>query len=340
MDARDPVKIALRQIQEREDEKARQEEQAKLADQITIESALDNWLSGLKPKSRSQRVQLNSIASKLKDWSKEQGLVFLGDIKPHMLYTWHGMWSPKAKNKRDRLSAQTQNLYVSHLHRFFKWAVAAEYLQRDPSTIVKRQKHEHVQTQPLTPEQFQQVMAATRRLEYGTQLRAIFQLQRWTGMRLIDALMMKRNNIKHGFMKIITRKTGARLERQLPKQVLAALAEVKPQDTVKDGHYFWSKECDADNLTIVWAERVRELNEHLSLTDEDGETMDFRSHMLRDTFAVELLLAGVPLEEVSYLLTHTSVKMTEKYYAPWVNRRKQQVQDRLTEALSKMGAAF
>lgn len=43
--------------------------------------------------------------------------------------------------------------------------------------------------------------------------------------------------------------------------------------------------------------------------------------MFRDTFAVEMLLAGVPLEQVSILLGHKSVKITEKHYAPWVKAR-------------------
>jgi len=62
--------------------------------------------------------------------------------------------------------------------------------------------------------------------------------------------------------------------------------------------------------------------------------------MLRDTFAVELLLAGVPLEKVSKLLTHESIKMTEQYYSPWIRRREDQLQDELGEALTSMGAKF
>jgi hypothetical protein len=45
--------------------------------------------------------------------------------------------------------------------------------------------------------------------------------------------------------------------------------------------------------------------------------------MLRDTFAVEYLLAGMPLEEVSRLLGHSSVLITQKHYAPWVLERQQ-----------------
>jgi integrase/recombinase XerD len=43
------------------------------------------------------------------------------------------------------------------------------------------------------------------------------------------------------------------------------------------------------------------------------------AHRFRDTFAVELLLAGVPLERVAVLLGHSSVKVTEKRYAEAVN---------------------
>lgn len=47
--------------------------------------------------------------------------------------------------------------------------------------------------------------------------------------------------------------------------------------------------------------------------------------MFRDTFAVELLLAGVPIDQVSMLLGHRSIKMTEKHYLPWVKARQRQL---------------
>ena len=53
---------------------------------------------------------------------------------------------------------------------------------------------------------------------------------------------------------------------------------------------------------------------------------DAHPHMLRDTFAVEMLLAGVPLDQVSILLGHRSVKITEKHYAPWVRARQEQLE--------------
>ena len=50
------------------------------------------------------------------------------------------------------------------------------------------------------------------------------------------------------------------------------------------------------------------------------------SHRFRDTFATALLLEGVPLERVAVLLGHSSIKVTEKHYAPWVRARQEQLE--------------
>ena len=42
--------------------------------------------------------------------------------------------------------------------------------------------------------------------------------------------------------------------------------------------------------------------------------------------AVELLLAGVPIERVSVLLGHQSVRVTERHYNPWVRSRQGQLE--------------
>ena len=60
-----------------------------------------------------------------------------------------------------------------------------------------------------------------------------------------------------------------------------------------------------------------------------------RPHRFRDTFAVELLLAGEDIRKVQLLLGHKSIKTTEKHYAPWVQR----FQQGLDTAVSKLAFA-
>jgi integrase/recombinase XerD len=60
--------------------------------------------------------------------------------------------------------------------------------------------------------------------------------------------------------------------------------------------------------------------------------------MLRDTFAVEMLLHGMELENVSKLLSHKSIAVTEKYYAKWVKARQRKLHTDVKAALRRMGA--
>jgi hypothetical protein len=94
-----------------------------------------------------------------------------------------GCCHQKAESEWDRLAPATANLYASLPRRFCRWAVNAEYLDRDPSRLVRHQKYDHIQTQPLSSEDpFKQVLAATYDLdahrytgrdtpEYGRSLR-------------------------------------------------------------------------------------------------------------------------------------------------------------------------
>jgi integrase len=59
---------------------------------------------------------------------------------------------------------------------------------------------------------------------------------------------------------------------------------------------------------------------------------DHHPHQLRDTFAVGYLLSGMPIDQVSILLGHSSVKITEKHYAPWVVARQKQLEESVRRA--------
>jgi hypothetical protein len=51
------------------------------------------------------------------------------------------------------------------------------------------------------------------------------------------------------------------------------------------------------------------------------ENKDGFAHRFRDTFSVSRLLAGVPIDQVSILLGHSNIKVTQEHYNPWVRDR-------------------
>jgi integrase len=75
------------------------------------------------------------------------------------------------------------------------------------------------------------------------------------------------------------------------------------------------------------------VRERMEAIGERCKVQDCRPHRLRDTFAVKMLVAGISLEDVSHLLCHSSVAITEKYYAAWIPSRKLRLEKLLSEAL-------
>ncbi|HEX7138772.1 MAG TPA: site-specific integrase, partial [Vicinamibacterales bacterium] len=87
-------------------------------------------------------------------------------------------------------------------------------------------------------------------------------------------------------------------------------------------YFFWTGNGKAKSAV---ADAQRSFRKLFELAEVKGHP-----HMFRDTFAVELLKHDVALETVSMLLGHSSIKVTEKHYKPWV----QTLQDKLeTDAM-------
>jgi integrase/recombinase XerD len=161
--------------------------------------------------------------------------------------------------------------------------------------------------------------------QQAARVHALFQLMRHSGLAIRDALTLERDEIQHDagkrLYRIVTarQKTGTHVSVPIPpdvaREVLAVLND--------NGRYvFWSGNGEEESITKNWMKYYIAPSFKSAGLAGQGHTM---SHRLRDTFAVDLLQKGVPLEEVSKLLGHESIKTTEKHYARWIKGR----QDRL-----------
>ena len=98
-----------------------------------------------------------------------------------------------------------------------------------------------------------------------------------------------------------------------------------PSDNAR--YFFWSGNGDPQTACKGWRRSLTRLFTVANIRKPDGTLKRCHAHMFRDTFAVELLNKGVPIDRVSLLLGHSSVKVTEKHYAPFVKERQQQLEN-------------
>ena len=113
---------------------------------------------------------------------------------------------------------------------------------------------------------------------------------------------------------LYTAKTGTAVYCPLPPFVVEALNAIPAS-----AYFFWSGLSKPKSAVGDWQRSLQRL---LILAGVPAG----HAHRFRDTFSVELLLAGVPIERVSILLGHQSVRITEKHYAPWVRARQEQLE--------------
>jgi integrase/recombinase XerD len=148
----------------------------------------------------------------------------------------------------------------------------------------------------------------------AVRLRALVILLRYSGLRIRDAVRLPRNRVQGDKLFLFTAKTGTPVYCPLPPVVMNALNAI-PEST----YYFCTGLSKPKTAVGDWQRSLKRLFEL-------GGVPDAHAHRFRDTFSVELLLAGVPIERVSILLGHQSVRITEKHYAPRVKARQEQLE--------------
>jgi integrase/recombinase XerD len=178
--------------------------------------------------------------------------------------------------------------------------------------------------------------------------RTYLKLLRWSGLRAGDAACLSRDKLRSDdslflYQKKVKGKASSAVYGLLPHDVAEELRNVPPNAYTHPGYFFWSgrskRKSEVSNWIKIFGKILDKATEtHPKLFLEvDGNSRPAHLHMLRDTFAVEYLLAGMPLEEVSRLLGHSSVLITQKHYAPWVLERQQRLATSVRTAGSTMG---
>jgi integrase/recombinase XerD len=203
------------------------------------------------------------------------------------------------------------------LRAFFRYCADSNWIVDNPAKKLKNPKISAAPTLPFTQQQVINTLTACN--DYpdrrnAARLRALVLLLRYSGLRIRDAVTLSRDRIRDGKLFLYTAKTGTAVWCPLPPSLTEALEAVPGEP-----YFFWTGTSNPKSCVGDWQRSLRRLFGLAGVPDG-------HAHRFRDTFAVELLLAGVPLERVSVLLGHQSVKVTEKHYTPWVRARQEQLE--------------
>jgi len=256
---------------------------------------------------------------RLRAFCEEQRVFTVQSLNRELLTKYMSTWTTVYPSSASRALMREQ------VRSFLRYCYQAEWLPRVPE--LPKIKVDEPPTLPLTADEYKRLLGAV----YGTiedkdrqaKVHALIQLMRWSGLAIRDALTIERSEIvQEGKLhRVVTarQKTGTHVSVPIPPDVAQELLRVANGNPK---YVFWSGNGAEETVTKTYQFRYLAPLFRAARFTNHGHMV---SHRLRDTFAVDLLQKGVPLEEVSKLLGHESIKTTERHYAKWVKGR----QDRL-----------
>ena len=247
-------------------------------------------------------------------WADERGLVSVSQLSLEKLQDFRAAWQDggiAAGKKLERLRA------------FGRFLVDHGWWAENVAKKLRSPRHDEPPTMPFTRDQMHALIAGCDDTIEGRRLRALILLLRYSGLRIGDAASLAVDRLDGHRLFLYTHKTKVPVYTVLPEFVVRELAACP---RISERYWWWTGGGTKETLSGNWRRAFRRL---CAATGVKGG----HPHQFRDTFAVELLLAGVAIEQVSVLLGHASVKITEKHYAPWVQARQAQAEAAIARAL-------
>lgn len=275
------------------------------------------------------------LLDRLEQFCRERGAVYARNLSVDLLETFKVEGLPKD------MADTSKGTAVAKLRCFLRAAFRREWISEALVDKVTPHRASYEAKEPYTDEEVQKILEGSLKLKGGTHryakhpktFRLLLELMLETGMRVGDAIQFDPKALTKGerlWVYSYVQQKQKKAEKQ--KHVEAYIT-----DQLKKAF----DECEwlSPRLPFAFGSSknpsylANEVYARMKTIGLRSGVSDCRPHRLRDTFAVRKLLAGFQLEDVSRLLGHSSVKVTETYYAKWVASRKVRLERLLAEAL-------
>jgi integrase/recombinase XerD len=287
----------------------------------TIEQAVELFVSDKRSQGLDDGVlkKYDRELGRLSDFMVRRSKFFPHEISLEDLTAFRTGWTSLYPSSTTRAKVQER------LRAFLRYCYECRMMDRVPKLSAIRV--DEPPTLPLSDSQYEkllEVIPSEFPAPKAKRVRALVRLMRYSGLAIYDSVTLERDELKwdatSDLHRIVTsrQKTGTHVSVAIPSDVADEVMDAMLLNDNKQ-YAFWNTGTGKPQTAVTnWQHDLRQV--FRAAGQPDGHP-----HQLRDTFAVGLLQKGVPLEEVSKLLGHESIKTTEKYYAQWVIAR----QDRL-----------
>jgi integrase/recombinase XerD len=302
---------------------------------VTITECVKAYLASRKDHISEKTLgQHRLVLDRLLTFCHTQNAAYMSDLTVDLLERF------KVEGLPDTAST-SKATWIAKLRCFLKDAYRRGWTKEALREKVTTHKAVYEEKEPYTDEEVDLILAEALKLDGGTHgyatkpktFRLLLELQLETGIRVGDAVYYDPTGVTRGdHLWIYTYVPRKQKRTDQPK-----LHEVYLTDRLKTA----IEECEwlSPEFPFAWGEfenpsyLPNEVYYRMQAMGERCGVDDCRPHRLRDTFSVRKLLAGFTLDDVSRLLGHSSVKITEKYYARWVRSRKTRLERLVAESL-------
>jgi integrase/recombinase XerD len=273
---------------------------------------------------------------RLQRFLEAQNIIHIREITVDHLETFKTAGLPKA------MRMTTKATTFAKIRCFLRAAFRRGWIKEALVDKVTTVKAVYDQKEPYTDDEIATILDHASLLDGGTHgyakqagtFRLLLELMLSTGLRVGDAVGFDPRALSKGdSLWIYTYQPQKQKRSEKPKLLEAYITdEMKKRiDECRwlsmKGPFWYGAGSDPTPLAQAVYERMQNIGERTGIAD-------CRPHRLRDTFAVRALLRGMQLEDVSRLLGHASVKVTETYYAKWIGSRKRRLERLVAESLA------
>ncbi len=277
--------------------------------------------------------QYGIVLKRLESFCQKNGVLHMDGLTVDLLETFKVDGLPK------KMADTSKSTVVAKLRCFLRAAFRRGWISEALADRVTGHKAVYDQKEPYTDKEVELILAEALKLNGGRHgysghpatFRLLLELMLETGLRSGDAVQFDPSMLSRGehmwiykFVMEKRKRTDRLVQREvyISDRLKTAIANCTWLSDKRPFHY----DCGEYSLAKAVYERMQEIGKRCGVKD-------CRPHRFRDTFAVRKLLAGLQLDDVSRLLGHSSVKVTEMYYAKWITARKARLERLVSETL-------